>query len=66
MWDRLSVVRVPVLVVTGERDARYTALGQRLVAALPVATLAVVAGAGHAAHLEQPGAFLDAVLPWLG
>jgi 2-succinyl-6-hydroxy-2,4-cyclohexadiene-1-carboxylate synthase len=66
MWDRLSVVRVPVLVVTGERDARYTALGQRLVAALPDATLAVVAGAGHAAHLEQPGAFLDAVLPWLG
>jgi 2-succinyl-6-hydroxy-2,4-cyclohexadiene-1-carboxylate synthase len=54
-----------VLVVAGERDPRYVALGERLVAALPQATLAVVPGAGHAVHLEQPDAFLDVVLPWL-
>jgi 2-succinyl-6-hydroxy-2,4-cyclohexadiene-1-carboxylate synthase len=65
MWDRLHEVRAPVLVVAGERDPRYTALGERLVAALPDASLAVVAGAGHAVHLERPDAFLDAVLPWL-
>jgi 2-succinyl-6-hydroxy-2,4-cyclohexadiene-1-carboxylate synthase len=52
-------------VVAGERDERYAALGRRLVAGLPDATLVLVPGAGHAAHLEQPGAFLDAVLPWL-
>jgi 2-succinyl-6-hydroxy-2,4-cyclohexadiene-1-carboxylate synthase len=66
MWDRLPEVRVPVLVVTGERDARYTRLGERLVAALPDATAVVVPGAGHAVHLEQPAAFLDAVRPWVG
>jgi 2-succinyl-6-hydroxy-2,4-cyclohexadiene-1-carboxylate synthase len=66
MWDRLPDVRVPVLVVAGERDARYAALGERLVAGLPRATLALVPGVGHAAHLEQPAAFLEAVLPWLG
>jgi len=65
MWDRLAEVRVPVLVVAGARDGRYAALGERLVAALPAATLILVPEAGHAAHLEQPQAFLDVVLPWL-
>ena len=30
------------------------------------ATFAVVPGAGHAAHLEQPDAFLAVLRPWLG
>jgi 2-succinyl-6-hydroxy-2,4-cyclohexadiene-1-carboxylate synthase len=66
LWDRLGEIRVPALVVAGERDERYAALGRRLVDALPDATLALVPGAGHAAHLERPQAFLDAVLPFLG
>ena len=66
MWDRLGEVRVPVLVVAGALDQRYGALGRRLVDTLPDAGLAVVPRAGHGAHLEQPQAFLDAVLPWLG
>ena len=66
MWDRLEEIGVPVLVVAGERDERYTSLARRLVAALPDASLALVPGAGHAAHLERPASFLDAVLPWLG
>jgi 2-succinyl-6-hydroxy-2,4-cyclohexadiene-1-carboxylate synthase len=66
MWDRLGEIRVPVLVVAGERDERYATLGRRLVGALPDATPALVPEAGHAAHLERPQAFLDAVLPWVG
>jgi 2-succinyl-6-hydroxy-2,4-cyclohexadiene-1-carboxylate synthase len=66
MWDRLGEVRVPVLVVAGADDGRYAALGRRLVDGLPDATLALVPGAGHAAHLERPQAFLDAVLRWVG
>ena len=65
MWDRLQDVRSPVRVVTGARDARYTALGERLVSTFSDAAQAVVPAAGHAAHLEQPDAFLAAVLPWL-
>jgi 2-succinyl-6-hydroxy-2,4-cyclohexadiene-1-carboxylate synthase len=66
MWDRLHEIRVPVLVVAGADDGRYTALGRRLVDRLTDATLALVPGAGHAAHLERPQSFLDAVLPWVG
>ena len=55
---------MPVLVLAGERDAKFAAVGRRgwPRPSAPNADLAVVAGAGHTAHLEQPDAFL-AVLP---
>ena len=57
---------MPALVLAGERDARFTALAQRLAAAIgPTATCASIPGAGHAAHLEQPAAFLAALRAWL-
>jgi 2-succinyl-6-hydroxy-2,4-cyclohexadiene-1-carboxylate synthase len=65
LWDRLGEVAVPVLVVAGERDAKFRALGERLAAGLPDAELAIVPGAGHAAHLERPEAFLAILRPWL-
>ena len=42
------------LVVAGERDAKFRALGERLAAAIPGARLDVVAGAGHALPRERP------------
>lgn len=66
LWDRLSALSMPVLVLAGEHDERFAALGQRLVASIgDNAEQAVVAGAGHAAHLEAPEAVLANVRPWL-
>ena len=66
LWDRLHVLDAPVLVVAGELDARFRETGERLVEAIGSnAVLRLVPGAGHAAHLEQPRAFLDVVRPWL-
>jgi 2-succinyl-6-hydroxy-2,4-cyclohexadiene-1-carboxylate synthase len=56
LWDRLAGVVVPALIVAGERDSRYVEFGGRLARALPRGRLAVVPGAGHAAHLERPDA----------
>ncbi len=65
-WRRLGSLSIPVLVVTGGLDAKYTAIGERLVAGIGAnARLHVIAGAGHACHLERPEAFLDAVGPFL-
>lgn len=65
-WDRLSELRVPVLVVAGATDERYAALGQRMKEAIGTrATLLVVGGAGHAVHLEQPATFAAALSDWL-
>lgn len=65
LWDRLGELAVPVLVLAGERDAKFRALGERLAATIPDARFEVVPGAGHAAHLERPDAFLALVQPWL-
>lgn len=66
LWSRLHRLRMPVLVVTGERDDKFRAVGLRMIEAIgPNATLAVVHGAGHAAHLEEPAAFLHLVRTWL-
>lgn len=62
VWDRLGELAMPATVLVGERDAKFRALGERLAAALPGAELEVVAGAGHAVHLERPDTVARALL----
>lgn len=67
LWHRLAGIDVPVLAVAGADDAPYAVLARRTAAAIgPNATSAVVTGAGHSAHLEQPHRFAALVLRWLG
>lgn len=66
LWGRLSHLDMPVLVVAGENDTKFSAEGARLVAAIgDNASLALIPDAGHAAHLEQPSAFLAVLRRWL-
>ncbi len=65
LWDRLGEIRCPVLVLVGEHDAKFTALGQRLVGGLADAELVVIPDAGHSVHLEQPVATADAIAEWI-
>jgi 2-succinyl-6-hydroxy-2,4-cyclohexadiene-1-carboxylate synthase len=62
-WSSLAVIRAPALLVAGEHDAKYRELAVAMAARLPRAQVAVIAGAGHAAHLEEPERYLEAVLP---
>jgi 2-succinyl-6-hydroxy-2,4-cyclohexadiene-1-carboxylate synthase len=58
LWDRLPALRMPVLVLAGDQDAKFTAIGRRMAEAVgDNAVFATVPDAGHAAHLEQPAAF---------
>jgi 2-succinyl-6-hydroxy-2,4-cyclohexadiene-1-carboxylate synthase len=55
LWDRLGSLRMPVQLIVGERDAKFREIARRMRAELPNAErIAVVHGAGHAAHLEDP------------
>lgn len=57
-WERLGQLAVPILVLAGERDEKFVALGQRLASATGGHGLFVlVPGAGHAACFEQPEPF---------
>jgi 2-succinyl-6-hydroxy-2,4-cyclohexadiene-1-carboxylate synthase len=61
VWDRLGELTIPAVVVVGERDAKFRALGERLAEGLPHGELVVVPGAGHAVHLEAPEAVAEAL-----
>lgn len=63
LLDRCAV---PVGLIVGADDAKFVAIAESLRDELPDAELHVIDGAGHAAHLEAPGAVADAVLRTIG
>ncbi|MEY2421692.1 MAG: 2-succinyl-6-hydroxy-2,4-cyclohexadiene-carboxylate synthase [Acidimicrobiaceae bacterium] len=66
LWDRLARIDVPTLVVAGADDTKFSAEARRLVDAIGAnASVAIVEGAGHAAHLERPDEVLVVLRQWL-
>jgi pimeloyl-ACP methyl ester carboxylesterase len=61
----LPSITVPVLVVVGERDKPFLAASDYMAAKIPGATLAVIAGAGHAPMITHPNDFLAQVRAFL-
>jgi 2-succinyl-6-hydroxy-2,4-cyclohexadiene-1-carboxylate synthase len=63
-WTRLPELRMPVLLIVGERDPKYVDIARRMAAAIPQARLEVVPGAGHACHLERPETVAHLLSSW--
>ncbi len=66
--DHLPEIRVPTLVIVGERDEPFVGASEYMAAKIPGARLEVIPGAGHAANLDNPdhfnrvlNAFLDSL-----
>ena len=57
LWSRLGELGMPSLVVVGERDQKFRAIGERISALLPDRRLVVLPG-GHALALESPAALV--------
>lgn len=64
-WDALAAVEIPVLVLAGELDTKFAAIGARMAELLPRGTFAAVPGAGHAAHTERPVTTIALITHWL-
>ena len=66
LWLRLGELAMPVLVIAGAHDTKFVTLAERMAAAIgDNAALAIIAGAGHSAHLEEPSATAAALNAWL-
>ena len=63
--ELLPDIKVPSLVVVGADDTPFLAASDYMAAKIPGARKAVIPAAGHAVNIDQPQAFIDAVLPFL-
>jgi len=65
VWDRLSSITAPTLLLTVEHDYSPVAEKNRIAAQMPRADLAVIEDARHALPVEKPDAFNAAVATFL-
>jgi len=63
--ESLPGIKVPSLVVVGADDTPFLAASDYMAAKIPGAKKVVIPAAGHAVNIDQPQAFIDAVLPFL-
>ncbi len=64
--ERLRNVKLPMLLLSGENTAPvHAAIFRNVVAALPAAQKAIVAGAGHGVSREQPAQFNRTVMQFI-
>jgi pimeloyl-ACP methyl ester carboxylesterase len=61
----LSTVKVPTLVLVGADDTNFLPAADYMAATIPNAEKVVVPAAGHAANIDQPDVFNDAVISFL-
>ncbi len=61
----LPSLKIPVLCIAGEYDHKFSAIAKEMCSKLPDGRLSIIAGAGHAPHIENPQEFNRIVLGFL-
>ncbi|MFC5602347.1 2-succinyl-6-hydroxy-2,4-cyclohexadiene-1-carboxylate synthase [Sporosarcina koreensis] len=64
-WEALHSIQNPVLLLTGELDAKFVAIAQEMNDRSPAWRHIVVSGAGHAIHVEKPRLFATMIMEYL-
>ncbi len=65
LWEKLPEFRSSLLLLIGEKDAKFQAVAAEMVKCCPAARLRCVAGAGHTVHWEQESTFIRLVRQFL-
>jgi len=63
--ESLEAIKVPSLIVVGADDKPFLAASDYMTKKIPGARKVVVPKAGHAVNIDQPEAFIEAVIPFL-
>ncbi len=61
LWEELTGLRVPALVIAGELDAKFVGIVQEMAESSPRISVEVIPSAGHNVRLEAPEAYLSSV-----
>ena len=58
-WKRLAEIDIPVLLLSGEDDEKYTELNKRVHSLIPQSDQAIVNNSGHNIHLQNRDEFIN-------
>ncbi len=65
LWSELHQLQMPVLVLAGASDTKFTDLGTRLCTSIGAnSTFASIPSSGHSAHLENPTGTASIIRRW--
>ena len=62
----LALIEAPTLMIAGALDTKYVRIARELAEGISNSRTVIVPDAGHAIHVERPGAFAKAVQQFLG
>lgn len=65
VWEEISGLRLPVLLITGSRDERYISINEEMAGFIPHAEFTVISDAGHNPLADQPEAAYEAISTFL-
>ena len=61
LWDELPGLRVPTLLLAGERDVKFSDIARGMAGRIPGARLRLLSGCGHSPYLEVPARYAEVV-----
>jgi pimeloyl-ACP methyl ester carboxylesterase len=66
VWHKLESISIPVLVIAGRRDRKYSEIGQAMTEAIGSnATLSIVESSNHNPMLDQPAELAEEISAFL-
>ncbi|PWB69548.1 2-succinyl-6-hydroxy-2,4-cyclohexadiene-1-carboxylate synthase, partial [candidate division GN15 bacterium] len=65
LWDSLAAIKLPVLLLTGALDVKFTRIAREIALACPTCRTEVIEGCGHTLHFEAPDRYIAAVRKFL-
>ena len=65
LWSQLRHLSMPVFIIAGRNDAKFTALAERMHSLIPTSTLEIFDNVGHTVQLEDVRAFTNRLREWL-
>ena len=61
LWKIFQSLDFPVLVISGSNDEKYTSYTKRISDLYLSVRTQIISGAGHVAHAEKPGEYIDII-----
>ena len=65
LWNQLQNLNMPVLLVSGEEDRKFTDLARRMKSLIPNCEHRIMHNVGHTCHLEDVSTFSSVLHQWL-